>query len=122
MNAGKRRTWADVLVLVVSLWVIGQAIWGPMLLPQGSRDQGASSTYVLSLIAGAVGLFGLWMAQKRANVGRILVAVAGLIVLVGPFTYRLLPPLPMTFAIVSGLALLAAAKFVGPIPPPQRHI
>jgi hypothetical protein len=122
MTREKRITAADIVVLVASLWTIAQAIWGPMLLPQGSQDRGAGSTYILSLIAGSAGLLGVGLAQmRRATVGRIFVATAGLIILIAPFTYASLPPLPLTFAIVSGLALLAAAKFIGPVPPPHSQ-
>lgn len=122
MDNAKRRTWADLLVLIVSVWTIGEAIWGPSLLPQASQDQGASATYVISIIAGGVGLLGAWLAQKRRGAGQLLVAVAGIALLVAPFTYRRGAPLPMIFAGVSGLLLLLAAKFVGPVPPPAGKI
>lgn len=122
MTNEKRRTWADILVLVASLWAIGEAIWGPALFSQGSQDRGASTTYVLSVVAGTLGLLGVGLAQKKAMLGRVLVGLAGVLVLVGPFTYRQLPPLPLAFAVITGVILLGAATFVGPVPPPRGHI
>jgi hypothetical protein len=122
MERAKQKTFADVLVLAVSLLTIGRSIWGPALLTQASQDRGASATYFLSLIAGALGLLGLGIAQKRPSIGRWIVAVAGVVVLIGPFTYQRLAPLPMTFAILSGLLLLLGARFIGPLPPPEKHI
>jgi hypothetical protein len=118
MESEKRRTWADLVVLIVSVWTIGQAIWGPMLLPQRSQDQGAGSTYILAIVAGAAALFGVWLVQKQRGFGRALIAAAGAVILIGPFTYQRHAPLAMTFAIISGLLLLVSAKFVGPVPPP----
>jgi hypothetical protein len=120
MQNSQRRTWADVLALVAAIWTIAQSIWGPMLLSQGSQDRGASTSWVMSIVAGAMALVGLWLAQRRPPVGRALVAAGGVLVLAIPFTYRWLPPLPMTGAIVAGSILLLSAKFVGPLPPPEH--
>lgn len=118
METAKRRTWADLIVLIVALWTVAQAIWGATLFPQRSQDTGASSNYILSLIGGGLALLGSWIAQRRVPLGRALVAFAGAFLLIGPFTYQRMASLPTTFAVLSGLLLWVAAKFIGPVPPP----
>ena len=122
MEQAKRRLWADVAVMIVAVFTVAQAIWGPALLTQASQDRGASSTWVMALIAGGVAIAGLIVSQRRPNLGRGLVAFAGGFILVGPFTYQRAAPIAMTFAIVSGIILLVAAKFIGPMPPPTQSI
>jgi hypothetical protein len=116
MDTRGRRMWADIVVIVASVSTLGQAIWGPALLTQQSQDRGTSFSWVISIIAGAVAMFGLVLSQRRVGLGQALVAVAGVVLLVGPFTYQRMAPLPMSFAVIAGVLLLGAAKFVGPMP------
>jgi hypothetical protein len=122
METARKRNWADLTVLIVGLWTIAQAIWGPALLPQRSQDQGTGATYIISLVAGALALLGLWVAQRRRTAGRVLIAATGAVILIAPFTYQRAPALSTSFAILSGLLLLVASKFVGPLPPPNKPV
>lgn len=119
-DRAERRKWADIVVIVVAIWSFGQALWGPTLFAERSQDQGASTMWVMSAVAGLLGLLGLFATTKRPGIGRAMIAVAGVLLLLGPFAYRVTTPLPMAFGIVSGLLLLAAAKFAGPLYKPAQ--
>jgi hypothetical protein len=122
MKTTKRRMGADVAVIVVAVFTVAQAIWGPALLPEGSQDPGASALWLNAILAGGGAIAGLGLSQRWLGLGRALVALAGVVILIGAFTYRSPSGIAMTFAIVAGIVLIAAAKFIGPVPPPTTAI
>lgn len=119
-DRAQRRRWADIAVIVVSMWSFGQALWGPALLSQASQDRGASTLWLIAGIAGLLGILGLFVTAKNLSIGRGMIALAGLMHLAGPFAYRNFAPLPVTFAVITGVLLLAAARYVGPLPKSVR--
>lgn len=120
----KHRRWADVVLIVASLYSLLSAGWAPLELLTGgegsevAESQGLWWTYALG---GVLGLAALAASRRWPGVAKGLAAAAGVAVLAGFFTLERLT----TFAILSlagtGLAMIAAAPFVGPMPSPEEE-
>ena len=122
IQRAKRRRWADVVVIVASVYSILSAGWAPLELLDGGRgtevaeSQGLWWSYALG---GALGLIALWVSRRSPALAKGLTAAAGLAVLAGFFTLRDLTPFAAISIGGTGLALLAASFFVGPMPTPE---
>ena len=122
IQRAKRRRWADVVLIVASLYSFMSAFWAPLeLLTGGSgsevaEQQGLWWSYA---IGGVLGLAALAMSRKHPGLAKGLTAAAGLAVLAGFFTLDDLTPFATASIGVTGIALLAAAPFVGPMPTPE---
>lgn len=121
----KRRRWADVVVIVASLYAFMSSFWAPLELLTGgegrevAEQQGLWWSYA---IGGVLGLVALFFAHRRkSGVAKVLAAAAGIAVLSGFF---MLDDLTL-FATISigatGLALLGASPFIGPMPSPEEE-
>lgn len=125
----RRRYRADIVAIVASVAAIGLALYGaPQGAPEGAvASQGTPSRagpyLIATLLGGALGLLGLVLAQKfRFRVpGRVLIALGGISLLVAALALDLSGGPPRILRIVVGLALLACAPFVGPMPPPEEQ-
>lgn len=122
IQRAKHRRWADVVLIVASLYSFMSAFWAPLeLLTGGGGGEVADSqalwwTYALG---GVLGLAALAMSRKHAGFAKGLTAAAGLAVLAGFFTLDDLTPFATLSIGGTGVALLAAAPFVGPMPSPE---
>lgn len=118
----KRRRWADVVLIVVSLYCVLSAGWAPLELLTGgagtevAESQGLWWSYALG---GILGLAALAVSRRWPPVAKGLAAAAGLAVLAGFLTLDRLTLFAALSIGGSGLALLAAAPFVGPMPSPE---
>ena len=120
----KRRRWADVVVIVASLYAFMSSFWAPLELLTGGEgrevadEQGLWWTYA---VGGILGLAALAFARRNPALAKGLTAAAGLAVLAG---FVMLDDLTLFASIsigVTGLALLAASPFVGPMPSPEEE-
>lgn len=80
-----------------------------------------ASAYAL---AGTCGFLAVLAALRVAWLAKVLTGVAGVLVLSGFFAFRTVTALAALSLGVTGLAFLAAAPFMGPMPTPEdegRH-
>lgn len=124
VQRAKRRRWADVVLIAASVYAILSAGWAPLELIDGGRgsevaeSQGLWWTYALG---GALGLIALALSRRAPALAKGLSAAAGLAVLAGFFMLDELTPFAAVSIGLTGLALLAAAPFVGPMPAPEEE-
>ena len=125
----RRRYRADVVAIVASVLAVGLSVYGA---PQGGADAADPSAgppttpggyLATTLLAGSLGVLGLLLAQKsRFRVpARVAVALGGVLLLVGALVLDRTDGAPRILRIVAGLALLASAAFVGPMPAPEEQ-
>lgn len=120
----KHRRWADVVVIVASLYSILSAGWAPLELLRGGggsevgQSQGLWWAYALG---GILGLAALAASRRWPPLAKGLAAAGGIAVLAGFFALERLTPFAAFSLGGTGLALLLAAPFVGPMPAPEEE-
>lgn len=117
VKEARRRHWADVVAIVAGVWSFGEALWGPALFSgETTTDRGAGGTWLAFGIGGLLAIVAVVLAQRYLRPARILLALAGLILVVSPIAYRNPSWLPIASSLAVGVAMLAAAPFVGRMP------
>ncbi|MFN2566857.1 MAG: hypothetical protein ABR499_17810 [Gemmatimonadaceae bacterium] len=112
----RRRHWADVVAIVAGVWSFGEALWGPALFSGETVDRGAGATWLAFGVGGLLAILAVLMAQRYTKPARIVLGIAGLILIASPFAYREPVWLPIVTSAAAGLAMLAAAPFIGRMP------
>jgi hypothetical protein len=112
----RRRHWADVVAIVAGVWSFGQALWGPTLFSTETVDRGAGPSWFAFGIGGLLAIGSVILAQRSTKLARIVLGVAGLMLVLVPFAYRYPVWPPIISSVVSGLAMLLAAPFIGRMP------
>jgi hypothetical protein len=123
-SQAKRRRWADVVVIIAAVYVFFAAVWSPPeLISRGDAGAVGDTTwlYVAYALGGTLALAGLFIVQRWIGIGRITIGVAGLIVLSAFLALREITPLALLSIGISGVALVAAAPFAGPMPSPEEE-
>jgi hypothetical protein len=115
-SKARRRHWADLVAILAGVWSFGEALWGPALFSMETIDRGAGATWFAFGISGLLAIGAVLLAQRRTKPARILLAIAGLILVASPFAYRNPVSLPIIAAVIAGVAMLAAAPFIGRMP------
>lgn len=118
------RKWADIVVGAASLVSLANAIWGPFILTDIASEtqrgeRGIGYNWVAFAVGGLLALLGVLLAERRPRLGRISVAVAGVMIAAVPLAYEQWYALPIITSLVLGLAMLIAAPFIGPRPAPR---
>jgi hypothetical protein len=116
VSDARRRHWADLLAIVAGVWSFGQAIWGPVLFSSETIDRGAGASWVAFGLGGLLAIGAVLLAQRRTRPARLMLGVAGLILALSPLAYRSPSWPPILSSVVTGLAMLAAAPFIGRMP------
>jgi len=120
----KRRRWADVAVIIASVYTLLAVAWSPPELFSGGDGYEVRYTGWLIIAyvgAGVLGLAGLLVGQKWQAPGRLLTALAGLCALSGLVALKPITLLGLVSLGGSGLLLLAAAPFMGEMPAPHQE-
>ena len=120
----KRRRWADILALVASAYALSAAAWFPPELVAGGTNNAVEAPawlWIAYATAGILGFIGVFAASKSAVLGKVLVAAAGLIMLASFVAMASVTTLAVLSIGGTGLALLIAAAFVGPMPSPREE-
>lgn len=120
----RHRRWADAVVIVLSVYAFFAAIWAPPEMATGADAEGVGSTgwmYLSYAIGGALGILGIFIAHKAEGVGRAVVLLAGIVVLSGFFALYEVTLIAVISLGVTGLGMLAAAPWVGPMPTPEQE-
>ena len=112
----RRRHWADLVAIVAGVWSFGEALWGPALFSANTADRGAGATWLAFGVGGLLAIVAVLTAQRYTKPARIVLGVAGLILIASPFAYRQPVWLPIVTSLAAGLAMLAAAPFIGRMP------
>jgi hypothetical protein len=115
-KGARRRHWADVVAIVAGVWSFGEAIWGPTIFSAEAVDRGAGATWIAFGAGGLLAILSVILAQRYTQPARITLGLAGLILLLAPLAYRHPVWLPIVTSVVAGLAMLAAAPFIGRMP------
>jgi hypothetical protein len=115
-NKARRRHWADVVAILAGVWSFGEALWGPAIFSMETVDRGAGASWLAFGVGGLLAIGAVILAQRRTKPARIMLAVAGVILLGSAFAYRNPVALPIIAAIVAGVAMLAASPFIGRMP------
>lgn len=120
----RRHRWADVVVIVAAIYAIAAATWFPPEMISGGDSTAVADegwNWISYAVGGALGVMGLFLALKWSVVGKVSVGLGGLAVLAGFLTLRAFTPLAILSLGGTGLALLLAAPFVGPMPTPEQE-
>lgn len=115
----RRRHWADIVALVAGLWAIAEAIWGPAVSAQSVIDPRFGYTWLIFATSGALAVAAIFFAQRTPALGRVALAIAGVLLLVITMTFERESLLPLVTGLILAVAMLASAPFIGRIP---RHL
>ena len=114
-DSQKRVEIADFLAILTGLASIGFALYGTPITFDDAYNAPIAPIWSIFLVAGAMGVLGVALAQKSRNAGRAVVALAGVLVLVAAF----ITPGPWVTVRVAqavvGIGLLASSVLVGPM-------
>lgn len=117
--ARRRRLWADIVVILVGLLLVGLAAWNAPVSSGTRPDEAASlpSLYVAYAVGGGLALAALFIAHRSRMIGRVLLVVSALVLLgYGIAGYRDPAEALWLTVLVPGLLLLGATPFFGPVP------
>lgn len=121
VSSERGRRWADIVAILASVVLFGYSVWGGIL----ARDSEAMAEVgnlglarASSIVAGLLGVIGIFVAQRARGAGRVIVMLAGVVALIGLFAFTVVDATAMLAAGVPGLLLLVAGMFVGPMPGP----
>jgi len=121
VSTERGRRWADVVAILASVVLFGYSVWGGILAGDseamaevGNLGLARAST----IVAGLLGVIGIFVAQRARGAGRVIVMLAGVVALIGLFAFTVVDATAMLAAGVPGLLLVVAGMFVGPMPAP----
>ena len=118
-SAGRtRRRWADIVVIVTGLVLVGLAAWNaPASTGRPEETHSLGSMYVAYGVGGGLGLLALFIAHRSRIVGRLLLVAAALLLLgFGLDAFRQPAGAVWLTALLPALLLLGATPFFGPMP------
>lgn len=120
----RRRRWADVAVILASVYALVSAVRVPPGVMMGEGAEPIESVPWLAAAcgaAGALGLAGLAVGSRWARPARAMVALAGILLLGAVLLLEEAAIFSILSLAVPGLALLAAAPFAGGMPSPEEE-
>lgn len=107
------------MAILASVVLFGYSVWGGMLAGDSdalSEVRNIGLARVSVIVAGLLGLLGIFAAQRSRGAGRAAVIAGGLVALIGLFAFNTLDPTAIASTGAPGLALLISGLFVGPMP------
>lgn len=106
---------ADFIAILTGMASVGFALYGTPVTFDDAYNAPIAPIWSIFLVAGAMGVLGVALAQRTRNGGRALVALGGVLVLVAAF----LTPGPWATIRVAqaivGVVLLGSSVLVGPM-------
>ena len=117
--ARTRRRWADIVVILTGLALVGLAAWNAPASGGGRPHEAESlaSMYVAYAIGGGLALTALFVAHRWRTVGRVLLVAAALLLLGFGFDAFRAQVWPVWITVLlPALLLLGATPFFGPMP------
>jgi peptidoglycan/LPS O-acetylase OafA/YrhL len=116
---GQRRRWADIVVILVGLSLVGLAAWNAPVSAGAGPDEARSmpSIYMAYAVGGGLALAAVFAVHRWRGVGRILLLAAAVVLLgYGVAGYRQVAEALWLTVVLPGVLLLAAAPFFGRMP------
>jgi len=123
-GTARRHRWADIVLIVASVYAVLAAMWSPLeLLSGGGGGEVRSSEllWVSYALGGALGLAAVFLARRSAGVAKVLAGLGGLAVLSGFLSLGEITLLALLSLGLTGVAMLVSAPFVGPMPSPEEE-
>lgn len=117
--AGQRRRWADIVVILVGLSLVGLAAWNAPVSAGAGPDEARSmpSIYMAYAVGGGLALAAVFAVHRWRGVGRLLLLAAAVVLLgYGVAGYRQGAEVLWLTVVLPGVLLLSAAPFFGPMP------
>ncbi|HEU5184849.1 MAG TPA: hypothetical protein VFU01_09795 [Gemmatimonadaceae bacterium] len=121
VSTERGRRWADIVAILASVVLFGYSVWGGILAGDSEAMAEVGNLGLArasSIVAGLLGVIGIFVAQRARGAGRVIVMLAGVVALIGLFAFTVVDATAMLAAGVPGLLLLVAGMFVGPMPGP----
>jgi len=112
LETAQRRRWVNVVVIFVGLFILAWAIWGAV----GGPVSNMQGWWAALVAAGLAAVAAPFVALRSKVLARLAVAVGGAIPLIGAFITGALTIEGLIALILPGIALLAVAPFMGPLP------
>jgi hypothetical protein len=110
-----RRNWADLVVIMVSLFLLALTAWNAVAPERELASLG--QLYATYGFGGALGLVSFFVAQRSRAIGRVLLAGAIVVVLaLGLGAYREQSTGFWVTVVIPAVLLVAALPFLGPLP------
>ena len=121
VSTERGRRWTDIVAILASVVLFGYSVWGGILAGDSEAMAEVGNLGLArasSIVAGLLGVIGIFVAQRARGAGRVIVMLAGVVALIGLFAFTVADATAMLAAGVPGLLLLVAGMFVGPMPGP----
>jgi hypothetical protein len=112
----RRRNWSDVVAIAAGVWAIAEAIWGPAVFSQNLVDASAGYAWLVFATAGALAIASVFLAQRVTGLGRVVLGIAGLLLLIISIAYERGHPLALATGLILAVLMLAATPFMGRLP------
>jgi hypothetical protein len=121
-SEARRRRWADVVILVASIYAIVMAVWAPPAAGPGeaaaeAADHGA--WWWAHAIGASMALSSIFVAFRSITLARVLAGVGALVLLAGVVAFRDISWLAVRTLILPAVLILIATPFMGPMPTPE---
>lgn len=120
----QRRDRLNFVLLLLGVGLIGLAVWGGPVATQSPSDEIVypQVVWLLYAAAGILTVGGVAIGQRwhRVTVARVMVAAAGVVLLLGLLAFRDLGGRAWLTLALPGVALLAMSWLLAPVPAPRE--
>jgi hypothetical protein len=119
-----RNRWTNIAVVVASAFSLAGAAQFPLEL--GTRPIPETVRWELWIptvhtLAGVLGLLSLFLAIRNRGLARVVLVVAGLLLVSGFLAFERITLLPALTLGIPALLMLGAVPFLGPMPRPEEE-
>jgi hypothetical protein len=116
------RQLADFFAILLGMSLLGMALYGGSLIATGEGEEirHGQLVWLVYFVTGTVALIATGMAQweRWQTIGRIVLAVNGLILLAGLVAFNNFGIRALLTVALPGVAFIALSRFLGPLPQP----
>lgn len=119
-SRSRRREWADFVLLLLGMGLLGFAVWGGPVATQSPSEEIVypQAVWVLYVVTGLLTVGGVVIAQRRRQlaIARGMILLAGLALLAGLLLFRDFGSRALLTMALPGGVLILLAWLAGPIP------
>lgn len=118
-----RRRWADVAAILVAIYVFVLGFYSPgFAAPRAAGwSDAVGGLWGLTAISAGLALAAVIVSQRWIVPGRLLLAAAGVVLLLALTLLEGLGWYALVGVLLPGTVMLAAAPFIGPMPAPEEE-